>query len=128
VGYAVLIGLFEGVDIGTLDAVIILGFPFGGRASLWQQAGRAGRRSRDALAVFVADAVPTDQHYARNPQELFDKPTDELTIDLENPLIVEVSDLVTYLFLTVTSGQRHICNVLRSKCRLRLKMNNILVR
>ncbi|KAI0736617.1 P-loop containing nucleoside triphosphate hydrolase protein [Fomitopsis betulina] len=78
-----------GVDIGVLDAVIMLGFPMGGLASFRQQAGRAGRRARDALAVYVADQFPTDQHYVQNPSELFDKPMSELVIDLDSKVILE---------------------------------------
>jgi DEAD/DEAH box helicase domain-containing protein len=61
-----------GVDIGNLDAVIIHGFPVT-IASLRQQAGRAGRRSRDSLAVLVADTYGIDQHYVQHPEELFEK-------------------------------------------------------
>ncbi|KAA1474847.1 DEAD H helicase [Dentipellis sp. KUC8613] len=77
-----------GVDIGVLDAVIMLGFPFG-LASLRQQIGRAGRRARDALAVLVLDDTPIDQHYLHNPNELFDRPMDDLVVDLDNKFIVE---------------------------------------
>ncbi|KAI0747965.1 P-loop containing nucleoside triphosphate hydrolase protein [Daedaleopsis nitida] len=78
-----------GVDIGVLDAVIMLGFPMGGLASFRQQAGRAGRRARDALAVFVADALPVDQHYINNPEELFDRRTSDLMVDLDSKVILE---------------------------------------
>ncbi|KAI0637127.1 DEAD/H helicase [Trametes polyzona] len=78
-----------GVDIGVLDAVIMLGFPMGGLASFRQQAGRAGRRARDALAVFVADSLPVDQHFVNNPEELFDRSTDDLIVDLESKVILE---------------------------------------
>ncbi|TFK81693.1 DEAD/H helicase [Polyporus arcularius HHB13444] len=78
-----------GVDIGVLDAVIMLGFPMGGLASFRQQAGRAGRRARDALAVFVADALPVDQHYIHNPEELFDRSTSDLMVDLDGKVILE---------------------------------------
>ncbi|KAI5124321.1 hypothetical protein M0805_008928 [Coniferiporia weirii] len=77
-----------GVDIGVLDAVIMLGFPHN-IASLRQQAGRAGRRARDALAVLVADSLPLDQHYAQNPDELFDKNTEDLFIDLDSKVVLE---------------------------------------
>ncbi|KAI1787885.1 P-loop containing nucleoside triphosphate hydrolase protein [Ganoderma leucocontextum] len=78
-----------GVDIGVLDAVIMLGFPMGGLASFRQQAGRAGRRARDALGILVADALPVDQYYVEHPDELFDRSTDELMIDLDNKVILE---------------------------------------
>ncbi|TDL27249.1 DEAD/H helicase [Rickenella mellea] len=77
-----------GVDIGVLDAVIMLGFPFG-IANLRQQAGRAGRRARDALAVMVADTLPLDQHYVDNPNELFDKSVEDLVVDLESKVVLE---------------------------------------
>ncbi|QRW02955.1 DEAD/DEAH box helicase [Ceratobasidium sp. AG-Ba] len=77
-----------GVDIGTLDAVIVLGFPFG-IASLRQQMGRAGRRARDALTILVADERPIDQHYVNNPEELFSQNVGELHIDLDNQIILE---------------------------------------
>ncbi|KAF8078143.1 P-loop containing nucleoside triphosphate hydrolase protein, partial [Lyophyllum atratum] len=60
-----------GVDIGALDAVIMLGFPMT-IASFRQQAGRAGRRCRDSLAVLVADPFPVDQYYIEHPDELFE--------------------------------------------------------
>jgi DEAD/DEAH box helicase domain-containing protein len=41
------------------------------------------------LAVFVADSLPIDQHYVQNPDELFDKPTDDLVVDLESKIILE---------------------------------------
>ncbi len=95
-----------GVDIGILDAVIMLGFPMGGIASFVsspksthavsylysgqrQQAGRAGRRARDALALYVADGSPVDHHYVQNPASLFDKAMDDLVVDLENSVIME---------------------------------------
>ncbi|EJD05721.1 DEAD/H helicase [Fomitiporia mediterranea MF3/22] len=77
-----------GVDIGALDAVIMLGFPLG-IASMRQQAGRAGRRARDALAVLVADSLPLDQYYVQNPNDLFDSNVDDLLIDLDSKVIIE---------------------------------------
>lgn len=77
-----------GVDIGTLDAVIIVGFPFT-IANLRQQSGRAGRRNKDSLSVLVGDTFALDQHYMQNPKEIFTRKTEDLQIDLENNLVLE---------------------------------------
>ncbi|SJL04493.1 related to helicases [Armillaria ostoyae] len=77
-----------GVDIGALDAVIMLGFPLN-VSSLRQQTGRAGRRSRDSLAILVAEALPVDQYYVNHPEDLFDKNPDDLVIDLDSKLTLE---------------------------------------
>ncbi|KAI1482507.1 P-loop containing nucleoside triphosphate hydrolase protein [Daldinia eschscholtzii] len=77
-----------GVDIGTLDCVISLGFPYT-IANLRQQSGRAGRRNKDSLSVLLGDCFPTDQHYMQNPDELFTKPNCELQVDLSNMLVLE---------------------------------------
>ncbi|KAJ5717057.1 hypothetical protein N7488_002703 [Penicillium malachiteum] len=77
-----------GVDIGSLDAVITLGFPYS-ISNLRQQSGRAGRRNKDSLSVLVGDRYPTDQHYMQNPEEIFSRPNCELQIDLSNELILE---------------------------------------
>ncbi|KAI1096043.1 P-loop containing nucleoside triphosphate hydrolase protein [Rostrohypoxylon terebratum] len=77
-----------GVDIGTLDCVMSLGFPYT-IANLRQQSGRAGRRNKDSLSVLVGDCFPTDQHYMQNPDELFTKPNCELQVDLNNMLVLE---------------------------------------
>ena len=54
-----------------------------------QQIGRAGRRARDSLAVFVTDEDGIDTHYIAHPDDLFDKPTPDLVIDLESSLVIE---------------------------------------
>lgn len=77
-----------GVDIGSLDAVITLGFPYS-ISNLRQQSGRAGRRNKDSLSVLVGERYPTDQHYMQNPDEIFTRPNCELQIDLSNELIQE---------------------------------------
>lgn len=55
-----------GVDIGALDVCVLNGYP-GTVAGTWQRIGRAGRRSRPALAVLVATSDPLDQYIVRNP-------------------------------------------------------------
>ena len=48
-----------GIDIGSLDAAVLTGYP-GTRAAMWQQAGRAGRRDTDSLAVLGVQEDPLD--------------------------------------------------------------------
>ncbi|KAJ7684713.1 P-loop containing nucleoside triphosphate hydrolase protein [Mycena polygramma] len=77
-----------GVDIGVLDAVIMLGFP-GTIASFRQQAGRAGRRARDSLALYLAQDLPIDQYYVNNPRQLFEGQVDDLVVDIDNKILLE---------------------------------------
>ncbi|KAF4615135.1 hypothetical protein D9613_002873 [Agrocybe pediades] len=77
-----------GIDIGALDAVIMLGFPMT-ISNFKQQAGRAGRRSQDSLAVLVSEAFPIDQHFVKHPDELFETSLDDLIIDIDNEMILE---------------------------------------
>jgi DEAD/DEAH box helicase domain-containing protein len=77
-----------GIDIGSLDAAILVGYP-GTRASMWQQAGRAGRRSDGSLAVLVAQDDPLDQYLVTHPADLFDKPPEAAVIDPSNPFVLE---------------------------------------
>ncbi len=77
-----------GIDIGSLDAAVLVGYP-GTRASMWQQAGRAGRRAEGALAVLVAQDEPLDQYLVTHPEDLFDRPPEAAVIDPTNPFILE---------------------------------------
>jgi DEAD/DEAH box helicase domain-containing protein len=76
-----------GVDIGGVDAVVIGGFP-GTVASMWQQAGRAGRSQGNSLAVLVAQDDPLDQFYMRYPEQFFARPHEHARVALDNPYIL----------------------------------------
>jgi DEAD/DEAH box helicase domain-containing protein len=77
-----------GIDIGSLDAAVLTGYP-GTRASMWQQAGRAGRRDADSLAILVAQDDPLDQYLVLHADDLFDKPPEAAVIDPTNPYVLE---------------------------------------
>jgi DEAD/DEAH box helicase domain-containing protein len=77
-----------GIDIGSLDAAVLVGYP-GTRASMWQQAGRAGRRETASLAVLVAQDDPLDQYLVQHPADLFDRPPEAAVIDPSNPFVLE---------------------------------------
>ena len=86
-GVAATDALELGVDIGSLDAVVIAGWP-GTVASLWQQAGRAGRRGREAIVVFVADDNPLDHYLLAHPEDLWGRPLEAAVVDVSNPYVL----------------------------------------
>jgi len=75
-----------GVDLGSLDGVIISGYP-GTMISTWQQAGRAGRAENESLVVMVAFENALDQYLMKHPEFLFHKSHENAVIDLENKKI-----------------------------------------
>ena len=77
-----------GVDVGDLDATVSVGYP-GTVASLWQQAGRAGRGSSGSLAIMVGLDNPLDQYFMRHPDQLFGRPHEHALIDPGNIYILE---------------------------------------
>ncbi|MDQ3145397.1 MAG: DEAD/DEAH box helicase [Actinomycetota bacterium] len=76
-----------GIDIGSLDACVLDGFP-GTIASLWQQAGRAGRARQRSLAVLVAGPDQLDQWFMAHPAELFSRPPEPAVINPSNPFVL----------------------------------------
>ncbi|HET6532110.1 MAG TPA: DEAD/DEAH box helicase [Actinoplanes sp.] len=76
-----------GVDLVGLDAVLICGYP-GTRASLWQQAGRAGRAGGEALAMLVARDDPLDTYLVHHPEALFGRPVEATVLDPANPYVL----------------------------------------
>jgi DEAD/DEAH box helicase domain-containing protein len=72
-----------GIDIGSLDAVVMAGYP-GTLASTWQRAGRAGRRNDSSCAVFVASSAPIDQFIVQNPDYFFGRSPEHAFIQPNN--------------------------------------------
>jgi DEAD/DEAH box helicase domain-containing protein len=93
-----------GIDIGSLDAAVLLGYP-GSVASAWQQAGRAGRRQGSSVAVLVANSTPLNQFLAKHPDYFFDAPVEQARINPDN-LHILVSHIKCAAFeLPFTSGE-----------------------
>jgi DEAD/DEAH box helicase domain-containing protein len=72
-----------GIDIGSLDAVVMAGYP-GTLASTWQRAGRAGRRNYSSCAIFVASSAPIDQFIVQNPDYFFGQTPERAFIQPNN--------------------------------------------
>lgn len=75
-----------GIDIGSLQCAVLVGYP-GTIASTWQQLGRAGRRS-GSVGVFVASSSPLDQFIVRHPEYFLSTDPEEGLIDPDNLLLL----------------------------------------
>lgn len=72
-----------GINIGSVDAAILSGYP-GSRQSFWQQAGRAGRDDRRVLNVLVAHESALDQYIMHHPDYLLEESVEDAVVDLHN--------------------------------------------
>ena len=72
-----------GIDVGSLDAAVLAGYP-GTIASTWQRAGRAGRRTGGSCAVLVASSSPLDQFIVRHPDYFFGNSPEHAFIQPDN--------------------------------------------
>jgi DEAD/DEAH box helicase domain-containing protein len=86
-GLATTNALELGMDVGGLDAVVLDGYP-GTVASLWQQAGRAGRQGEASLAVLVGKDDPLDAYLLHHPADLFGRPHEAALLDPGNPYVL----------------------------------------
>ena len=76
-----------GIDVGGLDAAVLIGAP-PTLASAWQQAGRAGRKAEESVAILVAYNETVDQYLMRHPDYFFGRSPEAAVIDAENPYIL----------------------------------------
>lgn len=75
-----------GIDIGSLDAAILVGYP-GTIASTWQQAGRAGRKGSESVVFLIGDNSPIDQYLMAHNEYLFAQSPEQAVVDADNPHI-----------------------------------------
>lgn len=120
-----------GVDIGSLDTVVLAGYP-GGIASTWQRAGRAGRRQSASLAVLVASSAPLDQYIVEHSDYFFGNSPEQAHINADN-LEIYLSHLKCAAFeLPLKEGEqfgRHdtekLCRFLAEDLRLLHKSGDL---
>jgi DEAD/DEAH box helicase domain-containing protein len=76
-----------GIDIGDLEACIMVGYP-GSIASTWQQAGRVGRRAGQSFAILIARSSPMDQFIVEHPDYFFSRSPEHCRVNPDNLLIL----------------------------------------
>jgi DEAD/DEAH box helicase domain-containing protein len=94
-----------GIDIGSLDATVLAGYP-GSIASTWQRAGRAGRRSGTSCAVMVASSAPLDQFIIQHPEYFFGRSPEHAFVQPDN-LEILVNHLKCAAFELPLSPDEH---------------------
>ena len=92
-----------GIDVGGLDVAVLIGAA-PTLASIWQQAGRAGRSGAPSLVVLVAYNDTVDQYLMRRPQYLFGRPTEAACVDPHNPYILAQQLACAAYELPLTDG------------------------
>jgi DEAD/DEAH box helicase domain-containing protein len=94
-----------GIDVGSLDTVVMAGYP-GSIAGTWQRAGRAGRRNGSSCAVMVASSSPLDQYIVRHPDYFFGNTPEHAFIQPDN-LEILINHLKCAAFeLPIAPGER----------------------
>ncbi|MDX2176180.1 MAG: DEAD/DEAH box helicase [Candidatus Sumerlaeia bacterium] len=94
-----------GIDIGGLDVSILAGWP-GSVASAWQQAGRAGRKATDALAVYIGGSSPLDQYLMQHPDFFFGRSPEAAIINPGNLVILASHTKCAAFELPFEDGER----------------------
>ena len=85
-GLATTSALELGIDIGSLEATVLMGYP-GQRQSFRQRIGRAGRGTERSLAVMVADHRTLDQYVVSNPEYLLETDAEDAVVDVSNDAV-----------------------------------------
>ena len=93
-----------GIDIGGMDASVLIGYP-GSVAGTLQQAGRAGRKLSPSIAVMITAANAMDQYLARHPEYIFERTPEQALIEPNNLLILLAHIRCAAFELPFTAGE-----------------------
>ncbi len=72
-----------GIDVGGLDACILVGYP-GSMMATWQRSGRVGRDGRESITALVAMPDALDQWFLDHPEQFLERPCERLVVDPRN--------------------------------------------
>jgi len=105
-----------GIDIGSLDTVVMAGYP-GTIASTWQRAGRAGRRQSASAAVLVASSAPLDQYIVEHPDYFFGRSPEHAYINPDNLEILLAHLKCAAFELPIADGEKFGAHDVTEPCR-----------
>jgi DEAD/DEAH box helicase domain-containing protein len=105
-----------GIDIGSLDAVVMAGYA-GTIASSWQRAGRAGRRQAASAAVLVASSAPLDQYIVEHPDYFFERSPEHAYINPDNLEILLAHLKCAAFELPIADGESFGQHPIADMCR-----------
>ncbi|MDR7543106.1 MAG: DEAD/DEAH box helicase [Armatimonadota bacterium] len=94
-----------GIDIGRLQAALLVGYP-GTIASTWQQAGRAGRTQDLSAAILIATSDPLDQYIVRHPEYFFGRPPEAGLVNPDNLYVLTSHVRCAAFELPMDDGER----------------------
>ncbi|MDR2076369.1 MAG: DEAD/DEAH box helicase [Desulfovibrio sp.] len=77
-----------GIDIGSLDLCLLVGYPGTVMATL-QRGGRVGRNSQESAVILIAQEDALDQYIVRHADDFFSRPPETAVLNPENPVILE---------------------------------------
>ncbi|MBN1879478.1 DEAD/DEAH box helicase [bacterium] len=86
-----------GINIGGLDCCILVGFP-GSVSSLWQRAGRVGRRQQPSLVIYIAGEDALDRYWFEHEDILHQSP-------VERAVVYENNDEITDMHLECAADE-----------------------
>ncbi|MBI2911371.1 MAG: DEAD/DEAH box helicase [Chloroflexi bacterium] len=124
-GVAATNALELGIDVGSLDATLLTGYP-GSVASTWQQAGRSGRRGRYALSFLIALDDPIDQYLMHHPDLVFDRGFERALSDPANPHILAAHLLCAAYERPLAQGDAPLFGPAYERVRLALEQQGLL--
>jgi DEAD/DEAH box helicase domain-containing protein len=105
-----------GIDIGSLDTVLMAGYP-GTIASTWQRAGRAGRRQSASAAVMIASSAPLDQYVVEHPEYFFERSPEHAHINADNLEILLAHLKCAAFELPLREGEKFGAHEIGELCR-----------
>ena len=103
-----------GIDIGGLDACILVGYP-GTVSSTLQRGGRVGRAERDSIVALIAQADALDQYFMRHPEDFFSRGPESAILDPENEYVQALHLICAAAEIPIRHGEKFIDSARKAK-------------